>query len=155
MKGKNKLKTLVKRKLNESEYNQIYTILLESDKDFVPPLSARYSCNTTNFEENQKESKNIESYINSLFLFPRIFFMKYMKNENQFNSFAVATPREPSHELYINICCVKTDYRHMGLGKNLIFDVINYAKLHNYNKIITRTWSTNKIQLSLLQKIEL
>ena len=146
------MNTLIKKELKESEYNQIYKILSKCDQDFVPPLSTRCSCDTMVFEKNQSENSNIKQYFDSIFLIPRIFFMEYVKNENQFHSFAVTTPKWSSYELYINIFCVESNYRHMGLGKNLIFEVISYAKLHNYNKIMTRTWSTNHNQLSLLKK---
>lgn len=146
------MQILIKNKVEKSEYDQIYMILSECDSEFIPPLSDRNSCDTRNFEIKENKN-NITEYFNSIFHLPRIFFMGYSSKDEQFHSFAVVTPKNASNELYINVCCVQSNYRQCGMGKNLILGVINYAKTHHYNKVVTRTWSTNEVQISLLKKL--
>ena len=134
--------------LSKDEQKQIYKGLCICDKEFVPALSSRTSCEDTKFS---KDKNNINYYFESLLNGAHIYVMAYDVKE-ELIAFSVLTLKNFS-DLYINLCCTIPEYRGKGVGTNMIKEIIKYAEQKNFQQVFTRTWSTNFKQINILNKL--
>lgn len=139
----------IKFNLNSSDKQQILHILMKCDKDFVPNLSKRNSIKDTYFD-NKKEI-GIFQYYKSVLNNTNIYILAYDKVSNSLCAFC-ALNNIQAKTLYLSVYCVLTEFRNYGIGQYLLKTAIDYFFNNNFSWLYTRTWSTNYIQIYLLEK---
>lgn len=139
--------------LNEEQKKQVFEILCETDREFIPPLSYREDTKQKNLYVQQSETKP-----------PYIYFEKVTKQSNllameeghvvgfmSFEEDYFLELEEKSYEtLYMSTLIVRKESRRKGISSRLYEELLKRFQDRN---IITRTWSTNVSHIGLLEKL--
>lgn len=142
--------------------NNILDILVECDKEFVPPLSVRNSTKQTDFNfigihdtDNKPmeyfrkitEQHNILTIEDGIVIAFMSFINDYDKNEF-FHKNNIADINN-----YISTICVRKEFRRKGITEKM-YEYIenNLPKDRASLYVSTRTWSTNLAHINLLKK---
>ena len=147
---------------DEKYREQIWDILCECDKEFVPPLSSRNDTKQKNFLGTQKEgnitiedNKPVE-YFNNLIQQHFIIALDINGDVAGFLSFKIdhdALDRIRKN-IYMSTACI----RKIDRGKKLsgkLYKFVESELLEEYKRelILTRTWSTNEKQMHIFKKL--
>ena len=147
---------IYKKKLLETErwiQESIYHLLEESDKEFIPPLSSRYSTIQQNFQVQEDIEGNIREYfetINSQQILIAIDgndVIGFMSFRSNYICDVIQENYIPN--IYVSTVVVDKKYRNMGITSKFYKRLINRYKDRN---IFTRTWSKNIIHIRILKK---
>ena len=143
-----------KQNLSESDKEQIYEILRESDNLFEPPLSVRTSLFQTDFSE-VKEKKDLDEYLNQLI--KENFLLAYDEQGNILGFLVFRHNRQLPYLMascnYIIITIIRKRYRNRGIGSRLYrFIETSLPSYLRMPYIARRTTSTNLTQIHLYQK---
>lgn len=141
---------------DEWEANEVYAILSECDKDFEPPLSERGSTVQKTWEK--KSGDGVRNYFNEVAKQHTLF----LKREKKIIAFLSFRSMEECEALknYRDICyfttlCIRKEYRGQGLALVLYQKAKEYVEESSrYTVMALRTWSTNKAQLHLMEKMD-
>lgn len=121
----------------QSDYKDLLLFFEIIDGDFYPPLSKRGT---------------LIAYLDNDFLKPNVSLLAL--NKQEIVGFINLQLDEPNiNECYINTIAVKSEFRKMGVGSQLISKVINYAVESSFKNIKIRTWSINTSGLALYKKL--
>lgn len=135
----------------EKEYyrEQIIVLLLESDGDFLPPLSSRGSTRDNSFSSDKLSSDGVVSYYNSMNS-QQILVAMADDAVLGFVSFYENYEGGEEPNIYVSTLVVAKSARGCGLTSKMyayLFDEV-YAECHIY----TRTWSTNAAHTKILSR---
>ena len=141
---------------DEWEANEVYAILSECDKDFEPPLSERGSTVQKTWEK--KSGDGVRNYFNEVAKQHTLL----LKREKKIIAFLSFRSMEECEALkdYRDICyfttlCIRKEYRGQGLALVLYQKAKEYVEESSrYTVMALRTWSTNKAQLHLMEKMD-
>jgi ribosomal protein S18 acetylase RimI-like enzyme len=145
----------------ESEkLNDIWNILCECDKEFVPPLSARESSYQSNLTVEENNDVLPHSYYEVMM---KQHFILAIEEENGKvvgfmtfkNGYSCPELENYSPSNYITTICVQKAYRNYGITRKF-YSMIQSDALPSKVKqpfISTRTWSTNDAHLHVLDSI--
>lgn len=142
--------------------NDILDILVECDKEFVPPLSTRNTTKQTDFNciriydtDNKpiEYFKKIVEQHNILVIQEKIViaFMSFIYNYDK-NEFFHKNNIDDSNN-YISTICVRKKFRRKGITEKM-YEYIENALPKDIESpyVSTRTWSTNIAHINLLKK---
>lgn len=140
---------------DKREADEVYDILSDCDKDFEPPLSERGSTIQKTWEKNPGDG--VRDYFHEVVKQHTLL----LKREGKIIAFLSFRPMEECEELnrYRDICyfttlCIRKEYRGQGLALMLYQKAEEYVeKSSRYTVMALRTWSTNKAQLHLMDKL--
>lgn len=142
--------------------NNILDILVECDKEFVPPLSSRNSTKQAdfnfigNYDTDNKPMeyfKKITEQHNILVIQDGIViaFMSYIYNYDK-NEFFNKNNIDDINN-YISTICVRKEFRRKGITEKMYEYIENALPKDIASKYVsTRTWSTNIGHINLLKK---
>ena len=134
--------------------NDILKMLVVSDKEFVPPLSARTSTSQTNFKGGACQENGCASYCDDM-LEGQILgafsdgellgFVAFRENVER-----TYITKESFPNVYVSTLIVKPSAR----GRGLTSEMYSYLffELFPESNIFTRTWSTNIAHLKILSR---
>lgn len=141
--------------LQKEKYREeLYKLLEDGDKDFVPPLSKRSSTTQQNF--NTGEDNGISAYFNMMIkqniigvfeeneLLGFLSFIENWKSEHTENRY--------EDNIYLSTLILSEKTRGKGITYKLYDHVFN--TLYPRKSIFTRTWSTNAAHIKILGKFE-
>lgn len=143
---------------DEEEQREVLEILQECDADFVPPLSARQSTCQKGWEGQETElSTGVLRYYEELS--GQVTLLQ--KQEGHVTAFLSYKPsftcealQEFGNVCYLTTLCIRKKYRGMGLAPVLYEKVCGEIRKRKPDAIIAlRTWSTNRAQLHLMEKL--
>lgn len=150
---------LIKRK---NYMNDILDILVECDKEFVPPLSSRNTTKQANFnfigiyDTDNKPMEYLKKIIeqhNILVIQDGIViaFMSYIYNYDR-NEFFNKNNIDDINN-YISTICVRKEFRRKGITEKM-YEYIENAFPNDIASqyVSTRTWPTNIAHINLLKK---
>lgn len=142
--------------LSLNQQNQIYQLLLMCDREFIPPLSDRYST----------RQMNLKPIIHKGVYEPELYFADILKyklllavdNYGKIIGFLAYQPDtmidiDKTHSIladYVSTVIVSPNYRNQGVAKQL------YAKLFqqpSIDVVVVRTWHTNIPHIKILQSL--
>lgn len=139
--------------------NDILDILVECDKEFIPPLSSRNSTRQTNFNYTETDTRPMEYFKmitqqNNILTIQDgvvIAFMSYIYNYDKDEFFNKENVNDINN--YITTICVRKEFRGKGLAEKM-YEYIEDTLLKKIESpyISTRTWSTNIPHINLLKK---
>ena len=130
---------------------EMIEMLIESDKDFVPPLSSRASTLDKGFSADKK-SGGVESYFSEmrkqqiLAAFDEGEFIGFVSYRENFISEEI--PEDELPNIYVSTLVLSKKSRGKGVTKKMysyLFD-----ELYGDRNIFTRTWSTNIAHTKIL-----
>lgn len=136
--------------------NQIYQLLLMCDREFIPPLSDRYSAQQRNLKPIiHKEPYEPELYYANIMQYKFILALNEKGDIVGFLTYKPDTSTQIDekrliHGDYVSTVIVHPSYRGNGISKQL------YAKLlgaPSVDAIVVRTWSTNISHRKVLQSL--
>lgn len=142
--------------------NNILDILVECDKEFVPPLSSRNSTKQADFNfigsydtdnKPMEYFKKITEQHNILVIQDGIViaFMSFIYNYDR-NEFFNKNNIEDINN-YISTICVRKEFRRKGITEKMYEYIENVLPKDIASKYVsTRTWSTNISHINLLKK---
>lgn len=135
----------------ESYYEKIQKMLIESDKEFVPPLSARFSTTQTFLSSAPENTDGILAYFNEMK--KQKFVVACDKGElcgfvSYIENYESSTVNELPN-IYISTVIVDRHSRGKALTSAM------YKKLFEEygNAAFTRTWSTNNAHIKILSAL--
>lgn len=144
---------LLKKEEQEKYFDQIFEMMLEGDKDFIPPLSARSSTTQKNLTSNKGSIEGLKSY------FEEMKSQRFMVCVDEdvlvcFVSFKENFTNDKIHDkdlpnIYLSTLIMRPQYRGKKVTQTLyekLFDIYADAS------IFTRTWSTNIPHIKILSK---
>ena len=135
-------------------YQSILDIMIESDNDFVPPLSMRSSTTQSDFSNTDKNQNGIIAY--SKQLNEQIILGAFEQNQLlgfvSFKENYTTEIIEPKYlpNIYISTVMLTKEARGKGLTQKM-YDFL-FNNLYANSNIFTRTWSTNFAHLKILTK---
>ena len=132
--------------------NDIWKILRETDKEFIPPLSARHDTLQRSFAGLRKMPS------------PRNYFASILKQEfigvrvhgrvvgilSYIPEYNVTINGNEHKCVYVSTVAVKQRYRGKGLTYKLYENLLKRCR---GKEVLTRTWSTNYAHLHVLEKL--
>lgn len=148
--------------LNTDVAKSVYNLLIECDKEFVPPLSTRNTTTQVNFNLgcllsdlcpyeywiNILKQQNILAIVDDFIVGIMSFRFNYKFDE----AFDINIPKDALNN-YVSTICVNKDYRKYGIaGKLYNYIENNLPNKYKSDYVSTRTWSTNKSHINLLYK---
>lgn len=139
--------------LDQNQLDQIFKLICDADKEFVPPLSSRNSTTQTNLSENADRGELPYEYFEGIKDQAAILAVEDNKIIG-FMSFipekCVKMGKKQIHALYLSTIIVDKENRRRGISYGMYQFLLDKYKDKN---IITRTWSTNLGHLELLKKL--
>ena len=143
--------------LSEEQKNayraQIFDIMLEGDKDFVPPLSARFSTSDMSFSANTGAKNGINAYFEDMIREQILaavedgVLLGFVTFKRDLVNGVIGADTLPN--LYICTLLLSPAARGKGLTKAMYAHLFN--TLYPEANIYTRTWSTNTAHLKILE----
>ncbi len=134
-------------------YGQIFEMMQESDRDFVPPLSARSSTTQKNLTKTSGSIEGLKSYFEEM---KKQRFMVCTDSDVlvAFVSFRENFTNDKIHDtdlpnIYLSTLIMRPEYRGQRVTQTM------YEKLfeiYSDTNIFTRTWSTNGAHIRILSK---
>jgi len=126
--------------------NDIKAILEETDKEFIPPLSSRFSTTQNVFSS---APGSIELYLTSLEKQEMILCCNEKGKVIGFLSFIRNYEMRNKRWVYVSTIAVRRKARGIGIGKKL------YLKLFEVTRgpFLTRTWNGNEEHIRILKKL--
>jgi len=155
--SKTNINIIIVDKLTEEHEKDVWEIMKESDKDFIPPLSARVD--TTHKFYSEKSFKNEKQEGGPIKYFEEIKkenFVLVLKNGKVegFMSFIKDYPLSIDEEIvicdYITTIIINSKSRNKGYTKKMYDKILNERK---QRKMATRTWSLNNSHMHILDKL--
>lgn len=125
--------------------DEAWTLTIEADADFVPPLSGRQST-----VQNNLNGINVGQHA-----LPTAYFEQLKQQSNllavENGKLAAFMSYMPGHELgyYVSTIIVDKKLRNRGIAKSLYEEMILCGKL----PLATRTWSRNYAHLHILEQL--
>ena len=144
---------ILREEEKDGYFNDILDMLIASDEEFVPPLSARTSTTQSDLTGTKKDNGGILSYFEELkkqkILVATendklIGFVSFKEN---FENDKIENTELPN--IYISTLIVSPD----GRGKGLTYKMYEslFKEYENVN-VFTRTWSTNTAHIKILSR---
>lgn len=124
---------------------EIIAMLTESDKDFVPPLSARASTLDKSFSSAGENADGVYSYFSEmkkqkiLSAFDNGDFIGFVSYRENFVSDEISEEELPN--IYVSTLVLSKKARGKGVTKKMYFHL--FDELYRESNVFTRTWSTN------------
>ncbi len=144
---------------NKKYMNDILDILVECDKDFIPPLSSRNSTRQTDFNDIKTDTKPMEYFKkitqqNNILVIQDgvvIAFMSYIYNYDKDEFFNKNNIDDVNN--YITTICVRKGFRGKKIAEKM-YEYIENILINNIESpyISTRTWASNIPHINLLKK---
>ena len=146
---------LLSNKEQEKFYDQIFEMMQDGDKDFIPPLSARSSTTQKDLSGKEGSIEGLKSYFeemkNQRFMVcvdedRLVSFVSFKEN---FTNDKIQSKDLPN--IYLSTLIMRPEYRGQKVTQTL------YEKLFDIYKdssIFTRTWSTNIAHIKILSKFD-
>ncbi|MCT2537132.1 GNAT family N-acetyltransferase [Aquibacillus koreensis] len=159
-----KLTFAIKRvipKTEKSIRNQIWDILCECDKEFVPPLSARESSTQSTLSSSEGQDIKPFSYFEKMT--EQHFILAIDEEKNHVIGFMTFKSNYYTEELknyspsnYITTICIKRDYRNYGITRKLYQFMKDDIKQQGLEEpyLTTRTWSSNDAHIHILKSLQ-
>lgn len=139
----------------KEEYSaQIFDIMLAGDKDFVPPLSARFSTSDMSFSANTGAKNGINAYFEDMI---REQMLVAVENGTllgfvTFKRDLVQSPIEADTLPNLYICTLLLSPAARGKGITQKMYAHLFDDLYPDVNLYTRTWSTNAAHLKILTR---
>ena len=138
-------------KESDKKYYQddLISLLIESDDDFVPPLSKRSSTRDMTFSADCEKSDGISSYYNSM-RNGQILAAVYEDKVIGFVAFFENYEGGSAPNIYVSTLVVAKSERGKGLTSKMYTYL--FSELYSDRYVYTRTWSTNIAHTKILQR---
>ena len=144
---------------SENIKNQIWEILCECDKEFIPFLSSRESSTQSKLDVLGSDQIKPVSYFN--IMIAQNFILAFDNKVDKVVGFMTFKNNYYCEELesyspsnYITTICVNKDYRNQGITKGFYRMMLTCLKDELKNPYITtRTWSTNASHIRILEQL--
>lgn len=143
--------------IDPKDLGSVWEILVDEDRNFIPPLSARTSSVQSDLEVGELDPDGPREYFTSLraqyFLIARgaagrvVGFMSFRKNYR----LPGATVASDCY-FYVSTVIVERTHRRQGLTRAM-YEVLFADAAHHRQGVATRTWSTNAGHLALLGRL--
>jgi ribosomal protein S18 acetylase RimI-like enzyme len=150
MKFKEKVYTIHQKKLSEVYQDDVWNILCNSDKEFIPPLSERNSTTLKSFSQKKLDNGRPVEYFKQML--KQEFILALV--EGKAIGFISFTPdyllQVEGKEFecdYITTVVVSPEFRGRGITREMYHTLFENRRNKN---LATRTWSTNYGHLYLL-----
>ncbi len=133
--------------------SEIMNMLIESDNEFVPPLSARNSTTQSDFSDTKNVSGGITAYFDELRKQKLLVAVEdgrliaFVSFKENFANGTITDEELPN--IYISTLLVNACGRGKGLTQKM-YEFL-FKKYQNSN-VFTRTWSTNSAHIKILSK---
>ena len=142
---------LLDHKDKNSFENDIIEMLIESDKDFVPPISARSSTLDKNFSEASTENGILSYYSGMkgqqiLGAFDEGKLVGFVSYRENFVSDEISSSELPN--IYVSTLVLSKGARGKGVTKKMYTYL--FCELYADRNVFTRTWSTNCAHTKIL-----
>lgn len=134
-------------------YDQIFEMMQESDKDFVPPLSSRSSTTQKDFSFRKGSLEGLKSYFeemkNQRFMVctDGDILVSFVSFKENFTNDKITDEDLPN--IYLSTLIMRPEYRGHGVTQKIYNELF---KIYNDANIFTRTWSTNAAHIKILSK---
>lgn len=139
--------------LNKNQSDQVFKLICDADKEFIPHLSCRHSTTQIDLRKNVTEEDLPYGYFDGIKEQSTILAVEDDRVLG-FMSFIEEHPVEIEggriHALYLSTIIVEKEHRGKGIAYGMYQFLIDQYRGKN---IITRTWSTNIGHLELLKKL--
>ena len=132
--------------------DEILSMMRFSDKEFIPPLSARTSTTQKDLSGSQVSDNGIESYYSQmesqqiLCAFEGDFLLGFVSYRENYTSDLITEESFPN--IYLSTLISKPEARGKGLTKQMYTHL--FLERYPDRKIFTRTWSTNLAHIKIL-----
>lgn len=146
------MKFILLSEKEKTQYSdQLFSLLLDSDKEFVPPLSSRASTTDTNLINSNGQT--LLPYFNTM-LKQEVLALFEGQNLVGFVSFVkgyenAEIPSISKPNIYLSTLVVSAEQRGKGITKKL-YDYL-FNTIYPERSIYTRTWSTNFAHIKILR----
>lgn len=136
--------------------NDVIEMLKGSDKDFIPPLSARTSTTQSDLSATESSEQGLLSYYQEmnkqqiLGAFDEQGFIGFVSYRENYLSSEIGEDYLPN--IYLSTLVLKPEAR----GKRVTYQMYDYLfnQLYPNHSIFTRTWSTNVAHIRILSKFD-
>ena len=147
------MKYILKAALDRQESQDVYRLLSDADREFIPPLSARTDTTQQQLSPADSRPDGVSAYYTQMMT--QSFILAVNKGRVAgFLSFI------PDHALtvggetlicdYVSTIVVEPDLRNRGITRNMYRTLFEQRSSKRY---ATRTWSTNYAHIHLLGKL--
>ena len=141
-------------------YDNILSLLNECNNEFVPPLSSRYSTQQKEFNNIEVTNQKPNIYFDMIIKQHNIVainndkvvgIMSFINNYDKKEYFGADFKNKNNN--YISTVCVKKEFRHKKIATRLYDFIENQLPQEIKGECVsTRTWSSNKLHINLLNK---
>ena len=134
----------------------IIEMMKESDKDFIPPLSARNSTTQKTLVGGERSEQGLLSYYSQmneqviLGAFEQNNLLGFVSFKENYSNDVISPESLPN--IYLSTLILKKEARGKGLTQRM-YDYL-FNTLYPERNIFTRTWSTNLAHLKILSKFD-
>ena len=145
---------LLTKAQKESYRTQIFDMMLACDKDFVPPLSTRFSTSDTTFSDQTGAENGINAYFESMIREEMLVAVEggvllgFVTFKRDLVNGVIGADTLPN--LYICTLLLSPAARGRGLTSQMYAHL--FDALYPHVNLFTRTWSTNLAHLKILER---
>lgn len=148
----------VNKQVKDTWRAEVYSLLSQADKEFLPPLSARTSTSQKELKSKKVLQGGVENYFQEMWKQEFLLatagvkvkqlagFMSYK------TSYQVKLQDDSVNSWYVSTVVVAPEFRGQGITSRFYAELQKRAKIAKY-PIVTRTWSTNHAHLKILHQL--
>ncbi len=146
---------LLSKQEQEKYYDQIFEMMQDGDKDFIPPLSARSSTTQKDLSGKEGSTHGLRSYFeemkNQRFMVcvDGSILVSFVSFKENFTNDKIHSEDLPN--IYLSTLIMRPEYRGQKVTQTLYATLFDIYKNSN---IFTRTWSTNIAHIKILSKFD-
>ena len=138
------------KQLTEEDQQEMLSILIECDEDFIPSLSSRR-------EKGQSQVDKLKIYMEEKKNYPHLFVYKdkqLIGFSNFIHKEIIKINYKDVYTNFIDTTCILPDYRNLGIGKNVYAYYENLLpEQYKLSYIARETWSTNYRQIHIYEQL--
>lgn len=146
---------LLTKEEQKNYYDQIFEMMLASDRDFIPPLSARSSTTQKDLSSTKGSVEGLKSYFDEMktqrfmVCLDSDILVSFVSFKENFTNDKIHNDDLPN--IYLSTLIMRPEYRGQKITQTLyaaLFDIYADAS------IFTRTWSTNIPHIKILSNFD-
>ncbi len=134
--------------------DEMYAMLMHSDREFVPPLSARSSTTQKDLSSKESSEEGLHAYFSQmcdqkiLAAFEGTTLLGFVSFREDYTSDVIGADRLPN--IYLSTLVSKPEARGRGMTVQMYEHL--FCRCYQDRSIFTRTWSTNAAHIRILDK---